>query len=286
MPLVPMKQMLVSARQEGYAVGAFNTVDYASTKATVEAATELRAPVIVQISVKTIVYWGYDTIAAWVRELADPSPVPVALHVDHCKDPEVIRGCIEAGWTSVMIDASALPFEENLEVSRRVVEMASPAGVAVEAELGQIVGVEEEVAVAEEDAHLADPQKALDFCRQLDLAAFAPAIGTAHGVYKGEPKIAFDRLEEICRNTDTPLALHGGTGLPDDIIQRCIALGCAKVNISTQLKYAFIDSFVDYHRDNPQDYEPLKVVEAQSGSIGRLVAEKIQQFGGAGRAPA
>jgi len=285
-PLVPMKQMLVSARQNGYAVGAFNTVDYASTKAVVGAATDLGAPVIVQISVKTIVYWGYDTIAAWVRELAGPSPVPIALHVDHCKDPEVIRGCIEAGWTSVMIDASALPFEENLEVSRRVVDMASRAGVAVEAELGQIVGVEEDVAVADEDAHLADPQKALDFCRQLDLAAFAPAIGTAHGMYKGDPKIAFDRLEEISQNTDTPLALHGGTGLPDDIIQRCIALGCAKVNISTQLKYTFIDSFVDYHRDNPEDYEPLKVIEAQSRDIGRLVAEKIQQFGGAGRASA
>jgi len=278
--------MLAKARQGGYAVGAFNTVDYASTKAVVDAAADLNAPVIVQISVKTIAYWGYETIAAWVKELADPSSVPIALHVDHCKDPEVIKGCIEAGWTSVMIDASALPFEENLEVSRRVVEMASPVGVAVEAELGQIVGVEEDVAVTDEEAHLADPQKALDFCRQLDLAAFAPAIGTAHGMYKGEPKIAFDRLEEISRNTDTPLALHGGTGLPDDIIQRCIGLGCAKVNISTQLKYSFIDSFVDYHRDNPEDYEPLKVLEAQNKDMRRLVAEKIQQFGSAGRASA
>jgi len=105
-------------------------------------------------------------------------------------------------------------------------------------------------------------------------------------MYKGEPKIAFDRLEEISRNTDTPLALHGGTGLPDDIIQRCIGLGCAKVNISTQLKYSFIDSFVDYHRDNPEDYEPLKVLEAQNKDMRRLVAEKIQQFGSAGRASA
>jgi len=286
MALVSMKPMLASARKGGYAVGAFNVVDYASMKAVVRAAEELNAPVIVQLSVKTIIYWGYETLAGWMRELAGDAPIPVALHVDHCKDPDVIKRCIEAGWTSVMIDASALPFEKNLDLSRRVVDMALPAGVGVEAELGEIGGVEEDLAVNEEDAHLADPKKALAFCEQLDLAAFAPAIGTAHGMYKGEPKIAFDRLEEIYRHTETPLALHGGTGLPDDIIQRCIELGCAKINISTQLKYAFIDGFVDYHRDNPRDYEPLKVLDAQFQRIESLIAEKIRQFGGAGKVSA
>jgi ketose-bisphosphate aldolase len=284
MPLVSMGPMLAEARRGGYAVGAFNTVDYASTKATVKASEDLSAPVIVQISVKTITYWSHETIAAWLQELAAPSPVPVALHVDHCKDVEVIRRCIDTGWTSVMIDASALPFEENLAVSRQVVEMATPAGVGVEAELGEIAGVEDDLSVAAEDAHLADPQKALAFCEKLDLAAFAPAIGTAHGVYRGEPRIAFDRLEEICRGTDTPLALHGGTGLSDEIIQRCIGLGCAKINISTQLKHAFIDSFAQYHRANPRDYEPLKVIEAQCQAVKGLVTEKTQQFGGAGKA--
>jgi fructose-bisphosphate aldolase class II/tagatose 1,6-diphosphate aldolase GatY/KbaY len=283
MGLVSMKAMLASARRDGYAVGAFNTIDYASTKAVICAAEELGAPVIVQISVKTITHWGFEAIAGWMTELAPNAPVPVALHVDHCKDVEVIRRCIEAGWTSVMIDASALPFEENLAVSRQVVEMAAPAGVGVEAELGEIGGVEDDLSVAEEDAHLADPQKALAFCQQMDLAVFAPAIGTAHGVYKGEPKIAFDRLEEIYRNTETPLALHGGTGLPDDIIQRCIGLGCAKVNISTQLKHAFVDAFTEYRRDNPNDYEPLKIMAAQFDRIKAVAIEKIQQFGGAGR---
>ena len=283
MGLVSMKPMLASARRCGYAVGAFNTVDYASTKAVIRAAEELEAPVIVQLSVKTITHWGYDAIAAWMKELAPDAPVPVALHVDHCKDVEVIRNCIEAGWTSVMVDASALPFEENLAVSRGVVEMAGPAGVGVEAELGEIGGVEDDLSVEDEDAHLADPRKALAFCEQLDLAAFAPAIGTAHGVYKGEPKIAFDRLEEICRHTDTPLALHGGTGLPDDIIQRCIGLGCAKINISTQLKHAFVDAFTEYTRDNPTDYEPLKIMTAQFDRIKAVAADKIEQFGGAGR---
>ncbi|MFC1526563.1 ketose-bisphosphate aldolase [Candidatus Latescibacterota bacterium] len=285
MPLVSMKPMLEDARRDGYAVGAFNTVDYASTKAAIRASEELGAPIIVQISVKTIVYWSHGTIAGWLRELAQDSPVPVALHVDHCKDVEVIEGCLENGWTSVMIDASALPFEENLAVSRQVVEMAAPVEVGVEAELGEISGVEEDLSVEEEDAHLADPQKALAFCQQLDLAAFAPAIGTAHGIYKGEPKIAFDRLEEISRGTNTPLALHGGTGLPDDIIQRCIGLGCAKINISTQLKHSFVDGFAQYHRDRPDDYEPLKVIEAQYQAVKGLVAGYVRQFGSAGKAP-
>ena len=286
MPLVSMKPMLAEARSEGYAVGAFNTVDYASTKAVISAAVELSAPVIVQISVKTILYWSHETISAWVRELATDAPVPVALHVDHCKDVAVIERCIETGWTSVMIDASALPYEENLALSKRVVDMATPAGIGVEAELGEIAGVEDDLSVADEDAHLADPQKALAFCQQMDLAVFAPAIGTAHGIYKGEPKIAFDRLEEISRGTPTPLALHGGTGLPDHIIQRCIGLGCAKINISTQLKHAFVDGFVGYHRDNPDDYEPLKVLDAQYGVMKELVAEKTRQFGAAGKAAA
>ena len=284
MPLVSMKPMLVQARREGYAVGAFNTVDYGSSKAVVDAAQELEAPVIVQISVKTITYWNYATIAAWLRELGGAASVPVALHVDHCKEVAVIESCIEHGWTSVMIDASALPFEENLARSRQVVEMAAPKGIGVEAELGEIAGVEEDLSVAEEDAHLADPQKALAFCEQLDLAAFAPAIGTAHGVYRGEPKIAFDRLEEISRGTQTPLALHGGTGLSDEIIQRCIGLGCAKINISTQLKHSFIDGFAGYHRDHPDDYEPLKVMEAQYQAVKSLVAGCVRQFGGAGKA--
>ena len=283
MGLVSMKPMLARARKHGYAVGAFNSVDYASTKAVIRAAEELEAPVIVQISVKTITHWGYDAIAGWMKELASDSPIPVVLHVDHCMDVQVIKKCIEAGWTSVMIDASALPFEENLAVSLQVVEMAVPAGVGVEAELGEIAGVEDDLSVDEEDAHLADPQKALDFCKQLDLAAFAPAIGTAHGVYKGKPKIAFDRLEEIHRHTETPLALHGGTGLPDDIIKRCVELGCAKINISTQLKHAFVDAFTEYRRDNPTDYEPLKIMVAQFESIKAVAAEKIQQFGGAGK---
>ncbi|MCX8036381.1 MAG: class II fructose-bisphosphate aldolase [Candidatus Sumerlaeia bacterium] len=283
MPLATLDDVLPAAQTGRYAVGAFNMVDYASTLAIVRAAEQLRAPVIVQTSVKTVRFWGCAAIASWLREIAGRSPVPVVLHLDHCKDLAVIEQCIAAGWTSVMFDGSAKAFEENLALTQRAAEMASRAGVSLEAELGEIGGVEDDKAVADEDAHLADPEKAVRFCQTVRLSAFAPAIGTAHGIYKGEPKLAFDRLEVIARRTGVPIALHGGTGLSDDVFRKCISLGCAKVNISTQIKYAFIEGFVDYHLAH-KEYEPLKPLEAQIERIRREVAEKIELFGSAGRA--
>jgi ketose-bisphosphate aldolase len=259
-------------------VGAFNILDNNSFKAVVGAANELNAPVIVQTSVKTVVHWGYRAIIEWYQEIAAQRPIPVAIHLDHCKDIGIIEQCIDNGWTSVMIDASSRPFEENLDLTAKVVEMAKPYGVSVEAELGEIGGVEDDIAVDEEDAHLADPEKAIQFCRELDIDCFAPAIGTAHGLYKGEPNISFDRLETIAKSTHVPLALHGGTGLSDKVFLRCIDLGCSKINISTQLKHLFIDGFVNYHLENKQEYNPLKVIDAQFESMKKGVLEKIRLF--------
>ncbi len=281
MPLVNLKPVLAEAKANGYAVAAFNPVDYASMKAMVKAAEELNAPVIIQTSAKTINYYGHAALVGWMREIAGSSPVPVVLHLDHGKDLEMIERCVDMGWTSVMIDWSDKPFETNLEASRRVVEMASAKNVGVEAEIGQIHGVEDDMVVTE--SYLTDPDEAEAFCRELDLAAFAAAIGTAHGYYKGEPNVRFDLIEEINKRTGTPMALHGGTGLSDEVIQRCIELGCAKINISTNLKHVFIDSFVDYHREKPNDYEPLRVLAAQYEALKKLFKEKIAQFGGEGR---
>jgi ketose-bisphosphate aldolase len=283
MSLVSMGPVLRAAKSGGYAVGAFNIVDYNTTLAVVRAAEELDAPVIVQTSVKTVVHWGRKTILSWMEDVAGDSPVPVVLHLDHCKDADFCKDCIDAGWTSVMIDASALPFGQNLDTTRRVVEAAEPAGVSVEAELGQIRGVEEDISVSEQESHLVDPDKAEEFCAGVHLAAFAPAIGTAHGLYKGEPKIAFNLLAETARRTGLPIALHGGTGLSDEVFRKCIKLGCAKVNISTQLKHAFIDGFVGYHAEH-QNYDPLKVIAAQYERVKSEMAAKIELFGGAGHA--
>ena len=247
----------------------------------VRAAEELLAPVIVQTSVKTVKFWGAKAIACWLCELAADSRVPVALHLDHCTQVPMIEQCIAAGWTSVMIDASDKPYEENLALAKQVLAIAEPGGVGVEAELGAIGGVEEDKHVGEEEAELVDPEKAMAFC-SLPLAVFAPAIGTAHGLYKKAPRIAFDRLETLFRRTPMPFALHGGTGLTDEVFGRCIRLGCAKVNISTQLKHDFIDGFVDCHLVK-RDYEPLKPLAAQFERMKQQVQVNLRLFGASGR---
>jgi ketose-bisphosphate aldolase len=285
MPLVNMKQMLAVARRDGWAVAAFNPVDYASMKAIIQGAAELKAPVIVQTSVKTVKYHGYEAIVSWARELAGAVAVPVALHLDHGKDIKVLERCIETGWTAVMMDASDKPYAENLALTKQVVQLAASHDVGIEAEIGEIGGVEEDIIVAEEKSHHADADQALAFCREVpELAVFAPAIGTAHGIYKKEPKIDWEVLTRIYKGTNIPLALHGGTGLSDEILQRAIRLGCSKVNISTNLKHVFVDEFVNYHDNHPTEYEPVKVLEAQFKGMKGLVMEKIRQFGGAGRA--
>ncbi len=283
MPLTGMKKMLNQAREGGYAVGAFNILDYNSMKAVVETAVETASPVILQTSVKTIFFWGYRPIAAWAEELAGSLRIPVALHLDHCQDLQVIGKCMETGWTSVMIDASSRPFDENLRMTREVVNMAAPSGVSVEAELGAIVGTEDDIHVKEQDSHLADFDQALEFCEKLDLDCFAPAVGTAHGVYKGEPKIDFGLIKKISGATGLPLALHGGTGLSPEVFHRSISLGCAKVNISTQLKYAHIDGFVNYHNEH-HEYNPLQPLQAQYQLLREAVLENIRLFGSEGKA--
>jgi ketose-bisphosphate aldolase len=284
MPLVKMKPVLVEAMQQGYAVAAFNLLDFATTKAMVRAAEELNAPVIIQASAKTIKYFSHKEVYSWVATLAEDSPVPIVLHLDHCKDLDVIQKCLDTGWTSVMIDASELPFEENLKLSAKVVEMAAKKGVHVEAEIGQIMGVEDDMVVDENESHLTKPSEAERFCKELDLAAFAAAIGSAHGYYKGEPKIAFDLIREINDVTKTPMALHGGTGLDEETIARCIANGCAKINISTNLKHVFIESFLDYNKAKPNDFEPLRYMDAQYQACKALFKSKIAEFGGTNRA--
>jgi ketose-bisphosphate aldolase len=279
MPLVNMTEMLIKAREGKYAVGAFNILDYNSMRAVVETAQELQSPVIVQTSEKTVLFWGFKPIVSWIKELTENTTIPVAIHLDHCKDLNIIQNCINAGWSSVMIDASSKPFEENITLSQRVIKMAKPHGISVEAELGEIGGIEDDIIIKEEDVHLAGTKKAKIFLEKVKVDCFAPAIGTAHGIYKGEPKIAFDRLKEISQLSDTPLALHGGTGLSEEVFKKCISLGCSKINISTQLKYAFIDGFLHYYQSKPTEYNPLTILQAQYNALKQAVAENILLFG-------
>jgi ketose-bisphosphate aldolase len=281
-----MKPLLRDAMDNGYAVAAFNLVDYNTTKAMVKAAEELNAPVICQTSSKTIKYFSHKEIVSWVRTIAEDSPVPVVLHLDHCHDIAMIEECAKTGWTSIMIDASELPFEENLAQSLRVREIAEKYGVGMEAELGQIMGVEDDMVVDEADSVLTDPEDAKRFCDALDLSAFACAVGTAHGFYKGEPVVDFDRIAAINALTKTPMALHGGTGLSDETFAKAIARGAAKVNISTNLKHVWVKSFVDYHLAKPTDFEPLRVGDAQYQACKAMFHGFIEKFGGKDRGTA
>ena len=285
MTLVTMGPMLKRAQAAGYGIAAFNMIDYNSVRAIVEAAADLEAPMIVQVSVKTIKHWGFKPIATWVRMLAEGVDVPVALHLDHCNNLDVIKGCIDAGWTSVMFDGSALPFAENRQKSEAVYKITEAAGVGLEAEIGAIGGVEDDKFVAEDASILADYDECVAFVSNMpNLAVFAPAIGTAHGFYKGKPKIAYDLLKRITATIPIPIALHGGTGLSQDQFDNCIAAGCAKVNISTMHKHRYIEGFIDVRKQNPKLEEPLPFIAGQYEAMKKDVCDMIVAFGSKGKA--
>ncbi|MDE0969486.1 MAG: class II fructose-bisphosphate aldolase [Octadecabacter sp.] len=285
MSIAYMKPMLKKAQSEKYGIAAFNMIDYNSARAVVDGAQELNAPIIIQLSVKTIKIWGFKPIGDWVRSLSESVDVPVALHLDHCKDLDVIQRCIDAGWTSVMFDGSSLPFQENIRQTKLAYDIATSAGVGLEAEIGAIGGTEDDKFVAEDDAILAVVDECVEFCQYFpDLAVFAPAIGTAHGVYKGEPKIAYGRLAEITSAVDIPIALHGGTGLAADQFSRCISSGCAKVNISTMHKLQFIQGFTELKDQKPNLGEPIPFIEAQYEHMKTGVKNMIALFGSQGKA--
>jgi ketose-bisphosphate aldolase len=285
MSFVSMGPMLKRAQSGGYGIAAFNMIDYNSARAIVEAAQELQAPMIVQVSTKTIKHWGFKPIGSWVRMLAEDVDVPVGLHLDHCNNIDTIRGCIDAGWTSVMFDGSSLPFAENKAKSEAVYQITEAAGVGLEAEIGAIGGVEDDKFVAEDSAILANYDECIYFVENMpNLAVFAPAIGTAHGFYKGQPKIAYDLLKRITKAIPIPIALHGGTGLSQEQFDKCIAAGCAKVNISTMHKHRFIEGFIDVGRKNPKQQEPLPFIAGQYEAMKKDVCDMIVAFGSKGKA--
>lgn len=283
MSCVSMKEILEDAFSGGYAIPAFNTIDYATSKAIIDVAEELGAPIIMQASVKTIKLWGHAALSTWYRELATSTRTPVVLHLDHCKEMDFIAECVRNGWTSVMIDGSSFPFEENVAMTQRVSRMVRPAGISLEAELGQIGGVEDDIAVDESRAHYTEPEQARDFLSKCNVDLFAPNIGTAHGIYKGEPRVDFDLIEQIAGENDQPLALHGGSGLSEEVFKKAISKGCAKVNISTSLKQSFINAYKEFLQENPAGYEPVKVLAHQQEAVRRTIAEHIELFGAAGK---
>ena len=284
MPLVSSTPMLEKARKEGYAVVAFNVHTLEMLQGVVEAAEETRSPLILQTTVGTVKHLGPEYIAAAARVAADLASVPIALHLDHCTDFDLIVRCIRAGYTSVMIDASMHPFEENVRQTKRVVEIARAAGVNVEAELGKVGGVEDDIVVADNEALMADPDECVEFIKLTGVPTLAPAIGTAHGIYKGEPKIDFERIRRIAELVPNPLVLHGGSGIPEEQVKRCVSLGMAKMNVATELRIVFSDAIKSVFAANPDENDPRKYMVPAKQALKEAAKEKMRLTGCIGKA--
>jgi len=282
--LISTARLLKAAVKGKYAIGAFNCNNMEIVQAIVTAAEAENAPVILQASQGAIKYAGLDYITAMVKEAASKTRIPVALHLDHGTSFEQNIRCIAAGFTSVMIDGSRLPLEENIALTKQVVAVARAVGVSVEAELGKIGGTEDDITVDEAAAFFTDPEEAVYFVEQTGVDALAVAIGTAHGRYKGEPRLDFERLQEITQKVDIPLVLHGSSGVPAEAIREAVKRGIRKINIDTNIREAFVAAMRRVLADNPDEIDPRKVLGPAREAAVEVIREKIRLFGSADRA--
>ncbi len=304
--LVTNKDLLMPARQNGYAVGAFNINNLESLLAVNEAALEENSPVIVAVTPSAIKYAGLSYLSKIVRTAAESASVPMSLHLDHGETFDTVKKCVEAGFTSVMFDGSFLKFEENVALTRKVVDLAHEKGISVEAELGQLAGVEEST-VEEKEAVLTDPNVAKEFIERTGVDALAVAIGTSHGAYKfkAEPKLDFERLKLIKERVNVPLVLHGASsvpqliiekaskygaeltgarGIPEEHIKKAISLGISKINIDTDLRLAFAATVREVLANSPKEFDPRKILGPAKDAMKEVVKGKMRLFGSSGKA--
>lgn len=279
MPLVSMNAFLPQAKAGRYAIGQFNLNNLEFAQAIVEAAEEERSPFIFGVSEGALKYMGIEFTVAIARAAAEKSGLPIALHLDHGSSFEVAMKCIRAGFTSIMFDGSHYPFEENVRLTKEIVKVAHAMGVSVEGELGTIGGVEDDLSVDEEDAHLAKPEEAIRFYEETGVDCLAIAVGTAHGMYKGEPKIRFDIIEKVASAIPVPIVLHGGSGVPDDMIRRAIQCGVGKINVNTENQIACTQTIREILEKNPKLYDPRKYLGPAKDAMKEVVRGKIRLFG-------
>jgi fructose-bisphosphate aldolase, class II len=282
--LVTSRELLLDAQKNRYAVGAFNTNNLEITHAIVRAAEAKRSPVLVQISAGALKYAGVDYLPMIVAKAAQLATVPIAIHLDHGPSFESVMTCLRAGFTSIMRDASKLPYDENVAEVRKVVEACHAVGVPVEAEIGRIGGAEEHVVVSDREATMSDPDECARFVEDAGFDFLAVAIGNAHGFYKGDPKLDFDRLDAIRERVSVPLVLHGASGIPDAQITRAVEAGICKINIDTEVRNAFIRTMQAYTAEHPDQIDPRKVFAPCIDAMQAVVEHKIDIFRSAGRA--
>lgn len=281
--LVTGSELLLDAQKRGYAVGAFNVNNMEIIQAIIEAAEETNSPVILQASQGGLKYAGLEYIATLGKLAAENASVPVALHLDHGTDFGQIMGCIRNGFSSVMIDASQYPLEENIALTKKVIEVAHAVGVTVEAELGKIGGTEDDITVDQKDATFTDPMEAKRFVEETNVDYLAVAVGTAHGVYQGEPKLDFDRIKAIREAIDAPIVLHGSSGVPYDALRKAISLGVCKINIDTDIRISFANAVKDVVKENPDEFDPRKLLGPAREAMKEVIKEKMEVFGSVGK---
>lgn len=305
--LVSGNDILLKAHKESYGVGAFNFVNFEMLNAIFMAANEAKSPIIVQASEGAIKYMGIDMAVGMVNILSHRYPhIPVALHLDHGTSFESCQKAIDSGFTSVMIDASHHAFKENLETTKKVVEYAHNKNVSVEAELGRLMGIEDNISVSEKDAVLINPDEAQEFVEITHVDYLAPAIGTSHGAFKfkGEPKLDFERLQEVKRRTNIPLVLHGASAIPDDVreaflatggdlkgskgvpfnfLQEAVRGGINKVNTDTDLRIAFITEVRKVANNDNTQFDLRKFFTPAMESIIKVMVERMNVLGSAGK---
>jgi ketose-bisphosphate aldolase len=291
MAIVDAKEMLIKATEENYAVGAFNITNLIQMEAVVDTAVRMRAPLIIQTSVTPSKFLNARVLANIYKTMAESAPIPICLHLDHCTDVEYCKTCADAGYTNIMIDASKQDFKNNIRQTREVSDYCHGiGGISVEGELGTVSGVEDQIKVAQDEAALCDPEQALEFVEETKIDIFAPAIGTAHGVYKTKnPKLDFDRMEKIFKlingkGVKMPLVVHGGTGLQPDVVKRLVSLGGSKFNVSTDLKHVLINATYGYIASHREEYNPGKIDIAVREAIMAKIEYWIDLLGSAGKA--
>ena len=282
--ILSTREMLLKAQKEGYAVPAFNIHNLETLQVVAETAMEMRSPVIIAGTPSTIEdYAGPDYIKAMAEVASNKYNIPIAIHLDHFENVEAIKKDIDIGFRSCMIDASKYEFEKNIEIVKDVVEYAHKFDAVVEAELGKLGGREDDIEVDAKDAMYTNPDDALEFVNRTGVDSLAIAIWTAHGLYKGEPKLDFERLKEIREKVNVPLVLHGASDVPDELVEKAISLGICKVNIATDLKVPFSDAVKEYFKENPKSNDPRKYMTPGKEAMKKIVEHKIRVCGSENR---
>ena len=281
--LVPLTDLLKPALDSGYAVGSFNISSFEMAEALFSAAAECDSPIIVSSSSAETRYLSPETIYAVVASMAKRFGVTCALHLDHGDSFELAMRCLRAGYTSLMFDGSHFDLDENIRLTKQVVESAHAVGVSVEGEVGRLSGVEDDVVVSAENAHLTDVAEAARFAEETNIDALAVAIGNAHGFYLAEPKLDFERLRAIRETTGKPIVLHGGTGIPEHDVQHAITLGIAKINIASRIRRAFMHSLADALEPNPQTTDVMRILSVGRDKMTNEFLACMQMIGSAGQ---